>query len=70
MNYAECVECGDEYNYRRRELGYYTCLDCGGQAAKKESARKARCSAPAYNKGCYMYITTIGTSSCKIKRSS
>ena len=32
------------------ELGYRTCLDCGGKAAMIEKARKAKCSAPAYNK--------------------
>jgi len=59
MIYAECVECGDEYNARRRDLGYYTCLECGSKAAHRETARKARCSAPAYNKGGYMYITSM-----------
>ena len=58
MNYAECVICGDEYNTRRRELGYYTCLECGGKAANKEALRKSRCCAPAFNKGAYMYITS------------
>ena len=27
--FAECVKCGEEYNYRRKELGYTTCLECG-----------------------------------------
>lgn len=26
---AECIECGEGYSARRRELGYRTCLDCG-----------------------------------------
>lgn len=24
-----CVECGDPFDYRRAQLGYKTCLDCG-----------------------------------------
>ncbi len=54
----ECVRCGDEYNPKRRALGYETCLSCGGKAAKVEMIRKAKCTAPAYNKGAYQYIGT------------
>ena len=28
-----CIECGEEYNPKRAELGYRTCLDCGGKIA-------------------------------------
>ena len=55
---AECVKCGEQYSYRRRELGYHTCLDCGSTEAMKEILRKATCIAPAFNKGAYMYIHT------------
>jgi len=54
-----CFECGETYNPRRLELGYRTCLNCGGKAAKIEKARKAKCSAPAYNKGAYQYVGTV-----------
>jgi len=29
-----CVECGDEYNTRRYELGFLTCLTCGEKQAR------------------------------------
>jgi ribosomal protein L37AE/L43A len=54
----ECIECGDPFNPRRLALGYYTCLECGAQAASHETKMKARRTAPAYNKGAYMYITS------------
>lgn len=54
-----CIKCHEEYNPRRLELGYRTCLDCGGKAAMIEKARKAKCSAPAYNKGAYQYVGTV-----------
>lgn len=56
---AICVECWDEYSVRRKELGYKTCLDCGEANARTEVARKAKCMAPAYNKGAYQYVGTI-----------
>ena len=55
---AECVKCGEQYSYRRRELGYHTCLDCGSRDAMREILRKATCVAPAFNKGAYMFIFT------------
>jgi ribosomal protein L37AE/L43A len=54
----ECVECGDEFNPRRFQLGYYICTECGEEAAQREILRKSKCSAPAYNKGAYMYVTS------------
>ncbi len=54
----ECIECGDPFNPRRLALGYYTCLECGDAAASKQTAIKARRTAPAYTKGAYMYITS------------
>lgn len=56
---ATCIVCYEPFNPRRLELGYRTCLDCGGKAAVKEKARKAKCSAPAYNKGAYQYVGTV-----------
>ena len=56
---AECIVCYEPFNPRRLELGYRTCLGCGGKAAVKEKARKAKCSAPAYNKGAYQYVGTV-----------
>lgn len=54
----ECIECGDDYNPRRFELGYLTCLECGDKEATRQIIRKAKCTAPAFNKGAYMYVTS------------
>ncbi len=54
----ECIECGDNYNPRRFELGYLTCLECGDKEATRQIIRKAKCTAPAFNKGAYMYIAS------------
>jgi len=56
---AICVECWDEYSIRRKELGYKTCLECGEANARVEVARKAKCTAPGYNKGAYQYVGTV-----------
>ena len=53
----ECIECGEGFHPRRRQLGYYTCLECGDKEATQQILHKARCTAPAYNKGAYMYVT-------------
>lgn len=55
---AVCVECWEEYNPKRKALGYRTCLECGAANARKESEYKAKCTAPAYNKGAYQYVGT------------
>jgi hypothetical protein len=55
---AICIECDDEYADRRKALGYNTCLECGADAARQETLFKASCTAPAYNKGGYMYVTS------------
>jgi len=55
----ECISCGDEYNHKRYLLGYTTCLECGETSAQKEKRLKARRTAPAFNKGAYMYITSM-----------
>ncbi len=55
----QCIKCGEEFNPKRLQLGYQTCLSCGGQAAAKEMARRKKCVAPAFNKGAYQYITNM-----------
>jgi hypothetical protein len=51
-------KCGmEEIESARLALGYTTCLTCGEEAAKLESARKSRRIAIAYDKGAYQYIT-------------
>lgn len=52
-----CSRCGDKIKKGRRDLGYKTCLKCGEEVAKKEISAKAERTAPAYNKGPYMYLT-------------
>ena len=59
MSAPTCIKCQVEFNPRRLELGYRTCLTCGGKSALAEKARKAKCSAPAYNKGAYQYVGTV-----------
>ena len=54
-----CKDCMTEYQQPRFDLGYRTCLDCGSTRALIEMKRKAKCSAPAYNKGAYQYIGTV-----------
>ena len=56
---AICIDCCTPFNPKRLELGYRTCLDCGSTRALKEMKRKAKCSAPAYNKGAYQYVGTV-----------
>ena len=55
---AVCIECWENYNPERKAIGYKTCLACGSANAKKEVQRKAKCIAPAYNKGAYQYVST------------
>ena len=54
----EC-ECGEDINPKRYALGYRTCLDCGEVNARVEIARKAKCTAPAFNKGAYQYVGSV-----------
>ena len=51
-----CLECGEEYHPRRKQLGYTTCLDCGDKHAQKAIERKKKCTAPLHNKGGYQYV--------------
>jgi len=43
---------------KRFDLGYLTCLDCGDIKAQEEKAFKAKCTAPAYNKSAYFYVSS------------
>ena len=58
MNYAICRQCGEDYSIKRYNLGYISCLDCGQKHAEAEAKYKATCTAPAYNKGAYQFITS------------
>ena len=53
---CECINCGEPYNPKRARLGYRTCLKCGEKEAEVEVARRAKCVAPAFNKGAYQYV--------------
>jgi hypothetical protein len=69
----KCYLCHEPYPAKREELGYKTCLDCGGAAANVEKQRKARCSAPAYFICCkqeaFLFLTPIyNKGSRKVKR--
>ena len=55
---AECIKCGDDFNIRRKDLGFHTCLSCGDLEATRQTNHKKKCLAPAYNKGAYMYVTS------------
>jgi len=57
-DFFDCVICEEDVDPRRVALGYKTCLECGGRVAEQARARKARSSAPAFNKGAYMYVTS------------
>jgi ribosomal protein L37AE/L43A len=35
MQTVQCVDCGSDYNIRRRMHGWLTCLDCGELDAKQ-----------------------------------
>ena len=54
-----CIDCHETFNPKRLELGYRTCLECGAIRASKESRRKAKCTAPAFNKGAYQYVGSV-----------
>jgi len=42
VKYATCINCGEDYNYKRKELGYSTCLDCGGRSANRIIRERTR----------------------------
>lgn len=51
---AICIECDEEFNDRRKALGYKTCLDCGEVIARTV----VYSTAPLFNKGPYQIITS------------
>ena len=53
-----CNICTEPFPTQRRDLGYTICLECGETRAEAEKTRKSRCTAPAYSKGAYQYITS------------
>ena len=53
-----CVECGEQFHPRRKELGYLVCLECGDVKAQKSIEHKKKCSAPLFNKGSYQYVSS------------
>lgn len=54
---ATCVDCGESFSMKRKNLGYSTCLGCGDRQAQANISRLMKQSGPAYNKGPYMLIT-------------
>ena len=50
----QCVECGDDIEVRRAQLGYKVCLFCGEQHALAE--RKSWCIVPM-PKSNYILVT-------------
>jgi len=58
MKTTICRYCGEDYPMKRFDLGYLTCLDCGDIKAQEEKAFKAKCTAPAYNKSAYFYVSS------------
>lgn len=55
---AYCMDCGQGYPHARRVLGYVTCLECGAAHAMRESIRRTKCIAPAFNKGNLTYVSS------------
>lgn len=53
----ECSNCGEEYNDKRKALGYDICLPCGSQIAYEKAVEKSKRVSPLYNKGGLQYIT-------------
>lgn len=49
-----CIACGDSFPYRRAQIGYNTCLDCGDFAARTERTTWTIVCTP---KGHYTRIT-------------
>lgn len=62
--WPSCFECGEKFNPKRLRLGYNCCLSCGDVHAKKETARKSKCVAPAFNKGAYQYVGSLEQAKC------
>lgn len=48
--------CGNEFSEARALLGFDCCLECGGNAAAAETARRAHMIAPISHKSGYTYL--------------
>ena len=48
--------CGREYSEERARLGFDRCLECGGEEAAAEIARRARMIVPISHKSGYTYL--------------
>jgi hypothetical protein len=48
--------CGREYSQERARLGFERCLECGGDEAAAEIARRARMIVPISHKSGYTYL--------------
>ena len=59
MDWPQCFDCGEEFNPKRKALGYEHCLECGEHYAHQTSERMKKCTAPLYNKGAYQYVGSV-----------
>tara|TARA_B100001094_G_scaffold253497_1_gene251916 strand:- start:453 stop:713 length:261 start_codon:yes stop_codon:yes gene_type:complete len=59
MSWPHCFDCGEEFNPKRRALGYEHCLECGEQYAQETAEHRKKCTAPLYNKGAYQYVGSV-----------
>jgi hypothetical protein len=48
--------CGSEFSEARARLGFDCCLECGGNEAAAEKARRARMIVPISHKSGYTYL--------------
>ena len=48
--------CGSEFSEARARLGFDCCLECGGNEAAVETARRARMIVPISHKSGYTYL--------------
>lgn len=55
---ALCV-CGEEFDDRRKALGYHTCLECGDGDATKEIIRKQASVVPQGHKQGLCYVADV-----------
>ena len=56
---AECKLCGEEYSDKRLPRVSFV-LECGDTCVGRIARQRARCSAPAFNKGAYRPPVSIG----------
>lgn len=56
---AICNLCEEDFNDKRRALGYETCLECGEKDAIQEANRRRSHLAPAYDKDVYQNVDDL-----------